>query len=90
MEEEKIIPAYALDIINENHAEEKKRLWIAVFLLILLLVFSNICWIMYEFRYEDVVVTQSISQNSTDSGSNTVGDFYGGDYDGKSDNNEND
>lgn len=35
-----------------------KRLWITIILLIVLLVGSNICWIVYENQFEDVVVTQ--------------------------------
>jgi len=35
-----------------------KRLWITTILLIVLLVGSNICWIIYENQFEDVVVTQ--------------------------------
>ena len=35
-----------------------KRLWITTILLIVLLVGSNICWIVYENQFEDVVVTQ--------------------------------
>ena len=35
-----------------------KRLWITTILLIVLLVGSNICWIVYENSFEDIVVTQ--------------------------------
>ena len=80
---------YAMDIIDADHQRQITRLWIALAITGLLFVATNIFWIYREFQYEDVVVTQTVSQDSSDGGSNTinkVGDYYGGDY-GETDNN---
>lgn len=58
-----------------------KRLWITTILLIVLLVGSNICWIVYENQFEDVTTTQTIeAEQQADNGINSI---IGGDY-GKS------
>ena len=58
-----------------------KRLWVLCVIMFLSLVISNALWIYYESQFEDVVTTQSITQDVTqdsgDGGSNT---FVGGDY----------
>lgn len=82
---------YAMDIIDADHQRQVTRLWIALAITGLLFVATNIFWIYREFQYEDVVVTQTVSQDSGDGGSNTinkVGDYYGGDY-GETDGNAN-
>ena len=92
-EEKKITPGYALDLIVEQHNTEKKRLWIALLVVFIALVGTNVGWIIYESQFEDVVMTQTVSQDSTGGGTNTinhVGDYIGGDYDGKADSNTND
>lgn len=40
---------------NERHI---KRLWILVIILAVMLVGTNIGWIVYESQFEDIVVTQ--------------------------------
>lgn len=76
--DEKIVPTYALDIINTNHATEKKRLWILIFVLLALFFGTNVGWIIHESKYEDVVTT--VSQNAaSDSGDAVInGDRAGG------------
>ena len=64
--EEKIVPNYALDIINTNHALEKKRLWILVFVLVALLFGTNTGWIIYENQFEDTVTVTNDVQTSDD------------------------
>jgi hypothetical protein len=61
VEEEKIVPNYALDLINAQHTTEKKRLWIALIIVFIALVSTNFFWIHREFQYEDVVLTQTVS-----------------------------
>lgn len=51
-----------------------KRLWITVILLIVLLVGSNVAWLIYESQYEDF----SITAEQDGEGVNIVG---GGDID---------
>jgi abortive infection bacteriophage resistance protein len=59
---------YALDILNANNAIQIKRLWVTVFILIFLLVGSNIAWLIYENSFEDISteVTQEIQSLSGD------------------------
>lgn len=52
-----------------------RRLWIAVILLIVLLVGSNIIWIVYENSFEDVTVTQEAENDSGDIIMNGTGDL---------------
>lgn len=83
--EEKIIPAYALDIINANHRSMLNRLWVLVFILVFLLVGTNAGWIIYESQMQDVVVTENTQDGN---GVNLIG---GGDinYGTETDNNKN-
>lgn len=59
MDEEKIVPNYALDIINANHNATLKRLWVLVFTLVFLLVGTNVAWVVYESQFEDIVMTEN-------------------------------
>lgn len=55
-----------------------KRLWITIILLIVLLVGTNVAWIIYESQYEDV--TEVKQEVDTGNGSATVsgtGNIYG-------------
>jgi len=56
-----------------------KRLWITTILLIVLLVGSNICWIVYENQFEDVTeVTQDVDTGNGEAVVNGIGDLnYG-------------
>lgn len=56
-----------------------KRLWIAIILLIVLLVGSNIAWTIYESQFEYETVTEIDSKQETKNGSNYV---VGGDMNG--------
>ena len=64
---------------------QAKRLVAVIILLIVLLVGSNIGWMIYENSFEDYVITQEVEQEA-DNGENH---FIGGDYIGetKSENN---
>ena len=55
-----------------------KRLIAVIVILIVLLVGSNIAWIVYKNSYEDCVITQDVGQDA-DNGTNNfvVGDYYG-------------
>lgn len=64
-----------------------KRLWIALILVIVLLVGSNIGWMIYESQFEDVVTTtQEVEQIADDGGNNR---FVGGDYYGAAESTDN-
>ena len=63
-----------------------KRLWIVIILLIVMLVGTNVGWLIYESQFEDLVITQEVEQDA-DNGENH---FIGGDYIGETDNQNND
>ena len=78
-------------IIQEMYASSIertiKRLWITVILLIVLLVGSNIAWIVYEAQFEDKTeITQDVDTGSGSAVVNGIGDVYG---EGKTNNNQN-
>lgn len=58
---------------------QAKRLVAVIILLIVLLVGSNIGWMIYENSFEDYVITQEVEQEA-DNGENH---FIGGDYIGE-------
>lgn len=68
------IPYIAYEAAMSRFDRLNRRLWIAVILLIVLLVGSNIVWIVYENSFEDY----TISAEQDGSGVNIVG---GGDID---------
>lgn len=57
------------------------RLWVAVIILIVCLVGTNLAWILYERQWEVYETTQEVTQDTGDgNGSNN---FVGGDYYGE-------
>jgi hypothetical protein len=85
MMDEKITPAYALDLIESEHKTEKKRLWIALLVVFVAFVLTNAFWLNREFQYEDVVLTQTVSADEANNVAlNGVGSgeiIYGGESD---------
>ena len=76
-------PANVPYVVHESamaRAErQSKRLVAIIILLIILLVGSNIGWLVYENQFEDYVITQEVEQEA-DNGENH---FIGGDYIGE-------
>ena len=68
--EEKIVPNYALDLINANHNATQKKLWILVFVLVVLLAASNAGWIIYENSFVDSI---TVSQDTPNGNNNYIG-----------------
>lgn len=66
---------YYVDIVSGLAERTIKRLWIALILTIVLLVGTNIAWIVYENQFEDVSIT---TEQTADNGSNNYA--IGGDY----------
>lgn len=61
-----------------------KRLWILCIIIFLALIGTNAGWIYYESQFTDEVITQEVTQDSGDGGSNTYnGEIVGGDYYGE-------
>lgn len=75
----------ALESLKFAHEQEAvrqertiKRLWIMCIILISLFVASNIGWIIYESRFEDVVESTQIEAEQSGDNNNIVGgDYYG-------------
>ena len=73
------VPYVAHEFAMARAERQSKRLVAVIILLILLLVGSNIGWLVYESQFEDYVVTQEVEQEA-DNGENH---FIGGDYVGE-------
>ena len=56
--EQKMIPYFCHEGDMARAERTIKRLWILCIILIILLVGTNIAWIVYENSFEDIVVTQ--------------------------------
>jgi multisubunit Na+/H+ antiporter MnhB subunit len=75
-----------------QHEKDQNRMmgiikWLiaVIVILIVLLVGSNIAWIVYENSFEDYVITQDVEQDA-DNGTNN---FIGGDYYGEAEDKNN-
>ena len=55
--EEKTIPYYAYDALTMITNKTIRRLWILCIILVVLLVGSNVGWLVYESQFEDVVTS---------------------------------
>lgn len=74
---------YAMDIITALTERTIKRLWVTIILLIVLLVGSNVGWLIYESQFEvQEITTQTVDQQNDGDGDNN---FVGGDYNGEAD-----
>lgn len=74
------IPYVVLEGITARMERTIKKLWILCIILIVLLVGSNIVWIVYENQFETVTTTNEVTQE-TDGGGNNYA--IGGDYNGE-------
>ena len=78
------IPYVAYEAAIARLDRTNKRLWILI--LVLIAVIGFLVW--RDMQYEDVVTTETVTQDSGDGGSNTfTGDFVGGDYYGETNSN---
>ena len=66
------IPFIAYEASMSRFERINRRLWIAVILLIVLLVGSNISWLIYEAQYERYEET-TVTQENTDGNNNYIG-----------------
>jgi hypothetical protein len=71
MDNNKDIPYIAYEAAMSRFERMNKRLWIVVILLIVLLVGSNIAWLIYESQYEYYETT--VTQENTDGYNNYIG-----------------
>lgn len=71
---------YYIDIFSGLAERTIKRLWIVLILTIVLLVGSNIAWVVYESSFEEITTTEQTVTQESDNGNNS---FIGGDYNGE-------
>lgn len=87
MNEEKTIPYIAHESEVARLERVIKRLWILCIIIFLSLILTNAGWLFYESQWEDVEITQDVTQDSGEGGSNTYsGNLVGGDYYGETKN----
>ena len=90
MDENKVIPYIAFESATARQERTIKRLWILCIILIVSLIGTNVGWIYYESQFTDTEITQEVeatADGSSDLNLNTVGgDYYGGESEGKTDN----
>lgn len=72
MDEPINIPFIAYEASMSRFERINRRLWIAVILLIILLVGSNISWLVYESQFERYEET-TVTQENTDGNNNYIG-----------------
>lgn len=90
MTEEKTIPYIAHESEVARLERIIKRLWILCIIIFLAFVISNGAWIWYENQWEDVSVSQEITQDSGEGGTNTYsGNVIGGDFYSDTENQDN-
>lgn len=71
---------YYVDIVSAMAERTIKRLWIVIILLIVLLVGTNVAWLVYESSFEEIATTEQTVTQETEGGNNN---FVGGDYYGE-------
>lgn len=75
------VPKFYFESVMASMERTIKRLWILCIIIFLALVITNAGWIMYESQFTDEVITQDITQDATDGGTNSYeGTIVGGDY----------
>ena len=90
MTEEKTIPYIAHESEVARLERVIKRLWILCIIIFVALIATNAAWIWYESQWEDVSVSQEITQDSGDGGTNTYsGNVIGGDFYSDTENKDN-
>lgn len=77
------VPYIVHEAAEARHERTVKRLFALIALLVLLLVGSNVAWLVYESQYEDVVETEtySVDMDTDDGNANYIGgdgDIYNG------------
>ena len=75
---------------EQRHLRREKRFVAIIVLLIILLVGSNIGWMIYESKFEDVVTTEEVVVDADDNGNANYigqdGNIYNGEDNSKENN----
>lgn len=88
-EEKVIFSAASYERHEARHERREKRLVWIIALLILLLVGSNVGWMIYENSFEEVVTTEEIIVDADDNGNANYIGQDGNIYNGKDNSKEN-
>ncbi len=76
------VPYIAHESAMARSERNSKRLWIAILVLIVALIGTNLAWIIYENSFEEVVTTEKIIVDAEDNGNANYigqdGDIYNG------------
>ena len=72
-----MIPRVVFEAEMARWERNFKRIVIVLVMLILLLVGTNVGWLIYESQFDETVWTQEVEQSADGSGNNH---FVGGDY----------
>ena len=67
-----MVPYAVLESNRMSADKDKKRLWIVILLLIIMLVGTNGAWLLYESQFETVTTTE-ITQENSDGYNNYIG-----------------
>lgn len=85
-EETAMIPFFAHESAVNRLERMNKRLLILLLVIFIAFVGTNAYWIWFESQFEDQTITQTVTQDSGDGGSNTyTGKIIGGDDYGEAD-----
>lgn len=76
--DEKMIPYLSHEGDMVRMERSNRRLWIALLVVIVLFVASNVFWIWRDSQFEDVVVEQDVETDDGTAIVNGVGDMYYG------------
>lgn len=71
------VPLAVHENLRAQSNVDKRRLWIVVIILIVLLFGSNLAWLVYESQYENYTVEQEVDTGSGDATVIGVEDYNG-------------
>ena len=66
------IPYFAFEAVLSRFERTIRRLWILLIILVVLLVGSNIAWLVYESQFETVSIEQDVQQEATAENGNAI------------------
>lgn len=73
------VPIAVHENLRAQSNVDKRRLWVVVIILIVLLFGSNLAWLIYESQFETYTVEQEVDTGKGDATVIGVGDYNGED-----------
>jgi hypothetical protein len=68
-----VFSEFSFEAHEARHEREKKRLWILSIILSVMLLSSNLAWVIYESQFEETITTTTIEAEQDGAGVNIVG-----------------